>query len=251
LACGLGAYGAAIGEEGYCELARAVALRGLERCDGTDYVGTSGGGEQAPAGARCLGDWAQILRLCNQLLARQPDRQLQIAAARAVASILNYHCDRESFLLHEVVDRDFFPAGGSWNRYVHSGAALAALTGLLDEAARCREERLLHLVARYLRAHLEAAWDVEEGGVRGARAEEWSLAKPVEVQEEALVALAALVEYRGAEWEVEWFGRIHGHVAGIAKSDPLARLRRLVRCEGSLSRLVGRAGRPADWLTGG
>ena len=44
-----------------------------------------------PKGARCLDDWAQVLSVCTRLLHDHADRELQIAAARAVAAILNYH----------------------------------------------------------------------------------------------------------------------------------------------------------------
>ena len=89
---------------GYWERARTLVLQSLARCDAADYVG-----ESMPRGTRCLNDWAQVLSVCTRLLYTRADRELQIAAARAVAAILNYHYHPDSGLLLFAVRRDFLP----------------------------------------------------------------------------------------------------------------------------------------------
>ena len=47
---------------GYWERARTLVLQSLAHCDAADYIGESPEGQPMPKGARCLDDWAQVLR---------------------------------------------------------------------------------------------------------------------------------------------------------------------------------------------
>lgn len=234
----------------YGALAREVALQSLVDCDRADYIGVAESGQPVAPGARCLGEWAQILVACGELLRAGAERELQIAAARAVAAIVNYHYHPDLGLLVEVVSGDFFRFDDHRATFVHSGAALKALAALVDEAGRGGEEKLLTLAGDYLRQHLAVAWDPITGGIRevlvgGA----WSGEKTKAVQAEALIALAALVGYRGGDWEVEWFGRVYAYLTAGAGVAPLVQLRYLVHCAASLDDLIKRAGHPAEWLS--
>lgn len=210
---------------GYWQRARTLVLQSLARCDAADC-----GAAQLPKGARCLDDWAQVLSACTRLLDARADRELQIAAARAVAAILNYHYHPDLGLLLFAVRRDFFRFDGHWGTCVYSEAALAALTAVLDEAGRRAETHLIALAGRYLRQHLEAAWDPAAGGVRSTcRAGAWGAAKPGAVQTAAVGALATLHRYQGGDWEAAWLERM-GAYQGNDSVDPLIALRCLVRC---------------------
>ncbi len=215
---------------GYWERARALVLQSLARCDAADYVGQSPAGQPMPQGARCLDDWAQVLGVCTRLLQARADRALQIAAARAVAAILNYHYHPDSGLLLFAVRLDFFHFDDHWGTCVASEAALAALTALLDEAGCRGEMHLGALVGRYLRQHLAAAWDSTTGGIRSACcAGVWSAEKPGAVQAAAMGALATLRCYQGGDWAAEWLERMRDYRSN-RPADPLAELRCLVRC---------------------
>ena len=210
---------------GYWERARTLVLQSLARCDEADYVG-----ESMPKGTRCLGDWAQVLSVCTRLLHARADRELQIAAARAVAAILNYHYHPDLGLLLFAVSRDFFHFDDHWGAYVHSEAALAALTAVLDEASHRGETHLITLAGRYLRQHVEAAWDPADGGIRSAcNAGVWSAEKPGAIQAAVVGALATLHRYQGGSWEAEWLERVRTYKRNCP-TDPLAELRCLVRC---------------------
>ena len=210
---------------GYWERARTLVLQSLARCDAEDYVG-----ESMPKGMRCLGDWAQVLSVCTRLLYTRADRELQIAAARAVAAILNYHYHPNLGLLLFAVRHDFFRFDDHWGAYVHSEAALAALTAVLDEASHRGETHLITLAGRYLRQHVEAAWDPAEGGIRSAcNAGVWSAEKPGAIQAAAVGALATLHRYQGGDWEAAWLERVRDYQRNCP-TDPLAELRCLARC---------------------
>ena len=215
---------------GYWERARTLVLQNLARCDAADCVGDSPGGQPMPKGARCLDDWAQVLSVCTRLLHTRADHELQIAAARAVAAILNYHYHPDLGLLLFVVRHDFFRFDDHWGICVHSEAALAALTAVLDEAGRRGETHLIALAGRYLRQHVEAAWDPGEGGVRSmCSAGVWSVEKLGAIQTAAIGALATLHRYQSGDWEAAWLDRVRAYQRNCP-TDPLTALRCLVRC---------------------
>lgn len=214
---------------GYWERARTLVLHSLARCDAADYSGESPRGQPMPQGARGLGEWAQVLSACTRLLHARADRALQIAAARAVAAILNYHYHPDLGLLLFAVRCDFFRFDDGWGTCVYSEAALAALTALLDEAGRRGETRLCAVAGRYLRQHVAAAWDPGAGGIRNAyRTGVWSAEKPGAVQAAAVGALATLCRYQEGAWEAEWLERV-GAYQRTCPSDAFATLRCLVR----------------------
>ena len=215
---------------GYWARARMLVLQSLARCDSADYIGESPEGQPMPKGVRCLDDWAQVLSACTRLLHVRADRELQIAAARAVAAILNYHYHPDLGGLLFAVRGDFFRFAEYWGTCVYSEAALAALTAILDEAGRRGETHLRALVGRYLRQHVEAAWDPTEGGIRREYSVGvWSTEKPGAVQAAAVGALATLHRYQGGDWEAAWLERVRDYRRNCP-ADPLAELRCLVRC---------------------
>ena len=215
---------------GYWEWARTLVLQSLARCDAADYVGESPEGQPMPKGARCLDDWAQVLSVCTHLLHVRADRELQIAAARAVAAILNYHYHPDLGGVLFAVRGDFFHFDEYWGTCVYSEAALAALTAMLDEAGRRGETHLRALAGRYLRQHVEAAWNPATGGIRREYSlGVWSDERPGAVQAAAVGALATLHRYQGGDWEAEWLERVRDYQRNCP-TDPLAELRYLVRC---------------------
>ena len=221
---------------GYWEKARTLVLQSLARCDAADYVGESPEGQPMPKGARCLDDWAQVLSVCTRLLHVRDDRELQIAAARAVAAILNYHYHPDLGGVLFAVRGDFFHFDEYWGTCVYSEAALAAQTAILDEAGRRGETHLCALAGRYLRQHVEAAWDPATGGIRREySADVWSEEKPGTVQAAAVGALATLHCYQGGDWEAAWLERVRDYQRNCP-ADPLAELRCLVRMHAGTER---------------
>ena len=125
---------------------------------------------------------------------------------------------------------DFFHFDEYWGTCVYSEAALAALTAMLDEASRRGETHLCALAGRYLRQHVEAAWDPATGGIRREYSlGVWSDERPGAVQAAAVGALATLHRYQGGDWEAEWLGRVRDYQRNCP-ADPLTELRCLVRC---------------------
>ena len=215
---------------GYWERARTLVLQSLARCDAANYIGESPEGQPMPKGARCLDDWAQVLSVCTRLLHVRADRELQIAAACAVAAILNYHYLPDLGGLLFAVRSDFFHFDEYWGTCVYSEAALTALTAMLDEAARRGETHLSALTGRYVRQHVEAAWNPATGGIRREYSlGVWSDERPGTVQAAAVCALATLHRYQGGDWEAAWLERVRGYQRNCP-TDPLAELRYLVRC---------------------
>ena len=228
------------GESLHWQRAREFALRSLALADRPDYIGTRQRGNPTTDGARCLGDWAQILTVCTCLLRQRDDRQLKIAAARAVAAIINCHYHPDIGLLLELTSREFYPFADDRATYVHSGAALAGLVGLLVEAQRGSEEKLLKLSGRYLRQHLEAAWDPVDGGLRDEyKRGRWSAAKSAEVQALALQALSVLLACECGGWQVEWFNRVYMHRVYCERSESLGRLHAALGCAANLAAMEG------------
>jgi len=214
---------------GYWEWARTLVLQSLARCDSADYIGESPEGQPMPKGARCLDDWAQVLSVCTRLLHVRADRDLQIAAARAVAAILNYHYHPDLGGVLFAVRGDFFHFDEYWGTCVYSEAALAALTAMLDEGGRRGETHLRALAGRYLRQHVEAAWNPATGGIRREYSlGVWSDERPGAVQAAAVGALATLNRYQGGDWEAVWLDRVRDYQRNCP-TDPLAELRCLVR----------------------
>ena len=226
--------------------AREIVLRCLTTCVRPEYVGVAESGQPVEAGTRCLGEWGQLLGACVPLLEADPERELRIAAARAVASILNCHYLPGVGLLMEVVDRNGFPFDDHRGSFAHSGAALGAIRTVIEEAGRGSEGKLLHLAAEYLRHHIEAAWGegIAEACVNG----EWSEERLPHTQLAALSALAVLVGYRAGAWEIEWFGRVYACLAVAGEAEPVARLGGLAASAASLAGLVERGGRAPGWL---
>ena len=215
---------------GYWERARTLVLQSLALCDAADYVGESPERQPMPKGARCLDDWAQVLSVCTRLLHVRAARELQIAAARAVAAILNYHYHPDLGGVLFAVRGDFFHFDEYWGTCVYSEAALAALTAILDEAGRRGETHLRALAGRYLRQHVEAAWNPATGGIRREYSMGvWSDERPGTVQAAAVGALATLYRYQGGDWEAEWLERVRDYQRNCP-TDPLTELRCLVRC---------------------
>ena len=83
---------------------------------------------------------------------------------------------------------------------------------------------------RYLRQHVEAAWNPATGGIRREYSMDvWSDERPGAVQAAAVGALATLYRYQGGDWEAEWLERVRDYQRNCP-TDPLAELRCLVRC---------------------
>ncbi|HIG52729.1 MAG TPA: hypothetical protein EYQ18_01845 [Candidatus Handelsmanbacteria bacterium] len=235
----------------YWQRARELVLYSLDRSDKSGYIGQTQRGITTTDGARCLGDWAQILSVCIHLLRQRADREVHIAAARAVAAMLNYHYQPDLGLMVELTSREFFLYDDERASYVHGRGALAALGGLMAEAERGKEEKLITLVGRYLRQHLEVAWDPVDGGLRDEYVDgTWAAGKSAEVQGEALVALAVLVSCRGGDWEMEWFGRVYEYWLKCERLESPLGLCQTVDCVVWLAGLLERDGRSVDWLTG-
>ena len=252
LAGGLASFAGQGGNRGavYWQRARELVLYSLDLSDKSGYIGQTQRGIATTDGARCLGDWAQILSVCIHLLRQRADREVQIAAARAVAAMLNYHYQPDLGLMVELTRRDFFLYDDERASYVHGKGALAALGGLMAEAERGKEEKLITLVGRYLRQHLETAWDPVDGGLRDEFVDgTWAVVKSVEVQGEALVGLAALVACRGGDWEMEWFGRVYEYWLTCERSVSPMGLCQTVDCVAWLAGLLERDGRSVDWFT--
>ena len=217
---GLAEYGAATAEERYAEIARELVMKCVRLYDRADYRPVIGrtylGPDARPfPGARILGVWMVLLRVCTQMLERHADPDLEAVARTAVDAIMQAHFNPEFELFNELLNHDLSRPDNEYAQLVYTGHSVEVLWMVLHEARRRNDKALFTLAADRYRRHIAVAWDDVFGGVfRNLQHVErniWLTDKVLWAQEEVLIGTLMLVE-AGVEWAAEEFARMYRYV---------------------------------------
>ena len=217
---GLAEYAAATGETHHRAVARDLVMKCVAMYDRADYRPTIGQTYLGPGarplpGARILGVWMVLLRVCTQMLERQADAELDSIAARAVDAITHAHFNPDFELCNELLNHDLSRPENEYRQLVYTGHCLEVLWMVLLEARRRHDRALFDLTAARYRRHLNVAWDDVFGGVfRNLQHVEnnvWLTDKVLWAQEEVLVA-TLLLAGAGVTWAAGEFARMHDYV---------------------------------------
>lgn len=217
---GFAEYAAATAEQKYADIARELVLKCVRLYDRPDYrpgIGRTYLGPDARPfpGARILGVWMVLLRVCTQMLERHADPELDVVARRAVEAIMLHHFNADFELFNELLNHDLSRPDNEYAQLVYTGHCLEMLWMVLHEARRRDDQALFDLAAARFRRHLKVAWDDVFGGVfrnlQHVERNVWLTDKVLWAQEEVLIGTLLLVE-SGAERAAEDFSRIYRYV---------------------------------------
>jgi N-acylglucosamine 2-epimerase len=217
---GMAEYAAATGEQQYAELARDLVLKCVRLYDRTDYrpaIGQTYLGAGAPPfpGARILGVWMVLLRVCTQMLERRADQEIGALANRAVNAIVQDHFNPDFELINELLNHDASRPDNEYAQLVYTGHCLEVLWMVLLEAHRRRDRALFDLTASRYRRHIAVAWDDVFGGVfrnlQNVERNTWLTDKVLWAQEEVLIGTLLLID-AGVDWAAEEFSRMYRYV---------------------------------------
>ena len=220
IAEGLAEYGAATGDQSYAEIARSLIMKCVRLYDRPDYRPVIGrtylGPDARPfPGARILGVWMVLLRVCTQMLERRPDPEIEAVARRSVDAMMQSHFNPKFDLFNELLNHDLSRPDNEYAELVYTGHAVEVLWMVLHEAQRRHDQALFTLAADRYRRHIAVAWDDVFGGVfRNLQHVErnlWLTDKVLWAQEEVLIGTLMLVE-AGVEWAAEEFSRMYRYV---------------------------------------
>ena len=217
---GFAEYAAATAEQKYADIARELVLKCVRLYDRPDYrpeIGRTYLGPDARPfpGARILGVWMVLLRVCTQMLDRRADPEIEVVARRAVEAIMQHHFNPDFELFNELLNHDLSRPDNEYAQLVYTGHCLEMLWMVLHEARRRGDQALFDQVAARFRRHLGVAWDDVFGGVfrnlQHVERNVWLTDKVLWAQEEVLIGTLLLVE-SGAEWAAAEFSRMYRYV---------------------------------------
>jgi N-acylglucosamine 2-epimerase len=217
---GLAEYAAATAEQKYTDIARELVLKCVRLYDRQDYCPEIGrtyfGPDARPfPGARILGVWMVLLRVCTQMLERHADPELEVVARRAVDAIMRHHFNPDFELFNELLNHDLSRPDNEYAQLVYTGHCIEMLWMVLQEARRRGDQALFDLAAARSQRHIGVAWDDVFGGVfrnlQHVERNVWLTDKVLWAQEEVLIGTLLLVE-SGAEWAAAEFSRMYRYV---------------------------------------
>jgi N-acylglucosamine 2-epimerase len=217
---GLAEYAAATAEQKYTDIARELVLKCVRLYDRQDYCPEIGrtylGPDARPfPGARILGVWMVLLRVCTQMLERHADPELEVVARRAVDAIMRHHFNPDFELFNELLNHDLSRPDNEYAQLVYTGHCIEMLWMVLQEARRRGDRALFDLAAARSQRHISVAWDDVFGGVfrnlQHVERNVWLTDKVLWAQEEVLIGTLLLVE-SGAEWAAAEFSRMYRYV---------------------------------------
>jgi len=217
---GLAEYAHAAGEAEPAEIARELILKCVRLYDRPDYRPVIGrtylGPDARPfPGARILGVWMVLLRVCTQMLERHADPAIEAIARRSVDAIMDAHFNPDFELFNELLNHDLSRPDNEYAQLVYTGHCVEVLWMVLDEARRRGDAALFDLAAARYRRHIAVAWDDVFGGLfrnlQHVERNVWVVDKVLWAQEEVLIGTLRLVE-SGVEWAAEEFSRMYRYV---------------------------------------
>lgn len=223
LAEGLQEYSAAAGDEEARDMAIALVKKMFAYINAPDFQD-----KYAPhPGARIQGNWMVALQTVTPILARGPDRELELIADFCVDAILHKHHNPDIGLTNEYRNHDFTPILEERNKSL-LGHCCQCLWMVMDEALRRGDQGMFDLAVRQVRQHLDIGWDHVYGGLPewinvGAGDYEWPpmklpgnrpelritgekfYYKSMWANQEVLVSTLKIYEHTGAEWAARYF----------------------------------------------
>ena len=217
---GLAEYAEATADQTYADIARELVLKCVRLYDRPDYrpeIGRTYLGPDARPfpGARILGVWMVLLRVCTQMLERHADPELEVVARRAVDAIVRHHFNPDFELFNELLNHDLSRPDNEYAQLVYTGHGIEMLWMVLHEARRRGDQALFDLAAARFERHISVAWDDVFGGVfrnlQHVERNVWLTDKVLWAQEEVLIGTLLLVE-SGAEWAAAEFSRMYRYV---------------------------------------
>ena len=217
---GLAEYAQATAEGKYADIARELVLKCVRLYDRADYRPVIGrtylGADARPfPGARILGAWMVLLRVCSQMLERGPDPAIEAVARRSVDAIMDAHFNPDFELFNELLNHDLSRPDNEYAQLVYTGHCVEVLWMVLHEARRRGDTALFDLAAARYRRHIAVAWDDVFGGVfrnlQHVERNVWLTDKVLWAQEEVLIGTLLLVE-SGVEWAAAEFSRMYRYV---------------------------------------
>jgi mannose/cellobiose epimerase-like protein (N-acyl-D-glucosamine 2-epimerase family) len=220
IAEGLSEYAAATGEPRYAELARDLLMKCVRLYDRADYrpvIGRTYLGPDARSfpGARILGAWMVLLRVCTQMLERTRDPEIEAVARRSVDAVMQAHFNPDFELFNELLNHDLSRPDNEYAQLVYTGHSVEVLWMILHEARRRGDAALFALATARYRRHIAVAWDDVFGGVlrnlQHVERNVWLTDKVLWAQEEVLIGTLLLVE-AGVEWAAGEFSRMYTYV---------------------------------------
>jgi mannose/cellobiose epimerase-like protein (N-acyl-D-glucosamine 2-epimerase family) len=220
IAEGFSEYARATGESRYFDLARELISKCVRLYDRPDYRPVIGqtylGANARPfPGARILGAWMVLLRVCTQMLEQKADAELEALARRSTDAIMNAHFNPDFELCNELLNHDLSRPDNEYAQLVYTGHCVEVLWMVLREARRRRDTALFDLATARYRRHIAVAWDDVFGGVfrnlQHVERNVWLTDKVLWAQEEVLIGTLLLVE-AGVSWAAEEFSRMYRYV---------------------------------------
>ena len=217
---GFAEYAEATADQKYADIARELVLKCVRLYDRSDYrpeIGRTYLGPDARPfpGARILGVWLVLLRVCTQMLERRHDPELEAVARRAVDAIMRHHFNPDFELFNELLNHDLSRPDNEYAQLVYTGHCVEMLWMVLHEARRRGDQALFDLAAARFERHISVAWDDVFGGVfrnlQHVERNVWLTDKVLWAQEEVLIGTLLLVE-SGLEWAAAEFSRMYSYV---------------------------------------
>lgn len=215
---GLAEYYKATGEQRALELALETLDAALKRYESPNYRGVNPPGN-APGmtGLRAQGHSMVIIRLLTQFLRHYQDSELDALAARQVELLTTRFYNPDYGIVNENLDHDYNRLPGYEDR-MFTGHSIETSWMLMDEALRLGDRELFDLAAGRFRRFLEMSWDHVYGGLGsgtfsagGKESQSQNMyfgEKTMWLQCEAMLGCMMVLEYTGAPWAAEWYGRV-------------------------------------------
>jgi N-acylglucosamine 2-epimerase len=150
-------------DEEYVDIARETLLQVRERMQRPDFCASTPSYTEPHSSS---GAWGTVLGAVSDYLHVRPnDSELAEVADLCLHTVLAKHLDQSTGLIVEVVAPDGGPYTGRQRDVIKPGAAAETCTAIMMEADRRGDRDLRRDSAQMLRAHYEAGWDEEYGGM--------------------------------------------------------------------------------------
>jgi N-acylglucosamine 2-epimerase len=220
IAEGFAEYSKAADNQKLWELAKSIVCKCVRIYDRPDYAPSAPrvymNSKSDVPGARLLGVWMVLLRVCTQMLRIKHDHQLQNICERCLNAVFDHHYNPRYQLFNEVLNHDFSLPQNEYRNMFYTGHAIETLWMVMDEAKRIKDDKLFDKAEMCFKFHLETAWDEEYGGflrcLKDAERNEWILDKAGWLQEEVLIGTLLLISEKESQWAEKWFNRTLSYV---------------------------------------
>jgi len=171
-------------------------------------------------GFRVQGHSMVIIGLLTMLLSFVDDPELEKLAASHVDLVMNTFHNPDLDIANENLRHDYTRVPG-YEDYMFPGHSVETLWMVMFEALRRQDRGLFDEAVRRIRRYIEIGWDYVFEGFGdlhfwvydgpGRTLEKRFGVKSMWSHTELLIATLHVLEYTGAGWAHEWYGRIHDY----------------------------------------